>query len=136
MPYRSARWLASTSAMICVGGVIRRVGARHTVGDKAQHVGKIAVQGKCLRLDRSEIHGGVLGHRVVGNVTVQLLDLGQGGNRLHVTDDDQDGVAGRVPLLVKVLQRGAGGGVEGRPSAQGIVRIRSAGKHVVRSADR
>ena len=67
---------------------------------------------------------------MVRNVAKELLDLGDGGGRIHVAHDHQDGVARGVPLLVKVAEHGAGGGVEGRPRAQRIMRIRGTGKHV------
>ena len=67
---------------------------------------------------------------MVGDIAVQLLDLGDGRGRIDIAYDHQDGISRRVPLLVKVMQHGAGGGIEGSPGAQGIVGIRRAGKHV------
>ncbi len=110
--------------------IIGRIGTRHAIGDEAQDVRQIAVEGEGFRLDRGKIDRRVLRHRMVGNVAKQLLDLGDGRGWIHIADDHQDGIAGGVPLLVKVAQHGAGGGVEGRPGAQGIVRVGRARKHI------
>jgi hypothetical protein len=67
---------------------------------------------------------------VVGNVPVELFDLGYGDSRIDVADNYQDGVAGGVPLLVKGLEHGAGGGIERGPGAEGIVRVGCSGEHI------
>ena len=113
------------------GRVIRRTGSRQPIGDKAEKVGKIAVERELLRLDRLQIDGRPRGQGVAGHIAELPLNLGQRRGRVHIAHHHQDGVAWRVPLLVKILEHLARGGVERALRAQRIVGVGSTHEHIL-----
>ena len=68
---------------------------------------------------------------MAGDIAKPLPNLRHCRDRIHISHDHHDRVAGRVPLLVEVLEHLARGGVEGGLCAQGIVRIGSAREHIL-----
>ena len=80
------------------GGPVGRIRARHALGDEAEHVGQIAIEGEGVGLHGLEVDFGMVGDGMAGNVGVELADFGQCGLGLDVADDDEDGVGRGVPL--------------------------------------
>ena len=62
---------------------------------------------------------------------VQLLDSGKGRRRVDVARDHQNRVVRRVPILIELLEHGAGGRIERRLRAQRVVRVRRAGEEIL-----
>ena len=71
-----------------------------------------------MRLNRAEVNFRPGGQLFGGNVSEEVLHLRERGLRIDVAHNNQDGVVGGVPLIVKILKQRRRRLVERRPCAQ------------------
>ena len=112
------------------GCVVWRTAARHAVGRKREDVRQVAIEGEAFRFHRLQLDFRPCRDGMVGNIAVKLLDFGQGCGCVHIADNDQNGITGRVPPGVELLEHLAGGLVERVFGAERVVGVGGAGEHV------
>jgi hypothetical protein len=105
------------------GGVIGAVIAGQAERDDHQAIRPVGFKLHRFGSHRLQVYLRPGGQGFAGYGAEQPLDLGQGLVGVHVAGDDDNGIVGDVPGVVKLLQHGAGGLVEGWLGAQGVMGI-------------
>ena len=111
-------------------GEVATVEARCAHRDHCRAIRLVRTHGEGGGMRLAEAHLWALGQLLRPDGAEKPLHLEQGGSRIDVTGDHQDGVVRRIPAVMELLQHCRGRGVERGAGTECIVRVRCAGEHL------
>ncbi len=105
------------------GWVVRTVVARQPEGNDDHPIGAVGLETEGLRSHRLEPHRRPFADFLCRDRSEQLLHLAKDVVGIHVPNDHQDGIVGRIPPFMESLEHGPAGLIEGLARAKGVMGV-------------